>query len=74
MKYSRCAACVAAALLPALACAEQPAGAADAEIDEVVVLGRSVSTGLAIIAVDREMLVHVLRRFVPEGGIALEFD
>ena len=57
MNVSRCAAISAVLLLPTLASAQQPAGAGDADVDEVVVIGRSVSTGLAQIEVDREMLV-----------------
>jgi len=44
-------------LLPATVGAQQPASGAETQVDEVVVVGRSVSTGLAQIEVDREMLV-----------------
>jgi len=54
---SATAACVAVLLLPAAAGALQPASEVGADVDEVIVIGRSVSTGLAQIEVDREMLV-----------------
>ena len=57
MKYFASAAGAAALLLSAAVGAQQPASDAEAEVDEVVVVGRSVSTGLAQIQVDREMLV-----------------
>lgn len=57
MNYPRCTVLVAVSLLPAFAGAQQPAASVDADVDEVVVVGRSVSTGLASIEVDREMLV-----------------
>lgn len=55
MKYSATAACAAALLLPVATSAEQPAS--DTDLDEVVVVGHSVSTTLAEVEVDREMLV-----------------
>jgi len=48
---------MAALLLSAAVGAQQPASDAETDVDEVVVIGRSVSTGLAQIQVDREMLV-----------------
>ncbi|MGB5629961.1 MAG: TonB-dependent receptor [Woeseiaceae bacterium] len=57
MNYSRSAAGMAALLLSAAVGAQQPASGAETEVDEVVVVGRTVSTGLAQIQVDREMLV-----------------
>lgn len=57
MKFSRCTALVAVSLLPALAGGQQPAGPSNADVDEVIVVGRSVATGLAEITLDREMLV-----------------
>ena len=49
---------VAAMLLsPALAGAQQQDGVPDDEVDEVIVIGRSVSTGLAQVEVNQEMLV-----------------
>jgi len=57
VKYFASAACVAALLLPAAVGAQQPASDVAADVDEVVVIGLSVSTGLAQIEVDREMLV-----------------
>ena len=44
-------------LLPAAAAAQQFAGPGASDVDEVIVIGRSVATGLAQIEVDREMLV-----------------
>ena len=43
--------------LPVAAGAQQPASEVETDVDEVIVVGRSVSTGLAQIAVDHEMLV-----------------
>lgn len=57
MKFSRYTVLAAVLLLPVIAGAQQPADALDGEVDEVVVVGRSVSTGLARIEVDHEMLV-----------------
>jgi len=51
------AASMAALLLPAIVGAQQPADEGETDVDEVIVIGRSVSTGLAQIQVDREMLV-----------------
>lgn len=44
-------------LLPAAVAAQQTAGPDASGVDEVIVIGRSVATGLAQIEVDREMLV-----------------
>lgn len=44
-------------LLPVAAAAQQSAGPDASDVDEVIVIGRSVATGLAQIEVDREMLV-----------------
>ncbi|RZV33396.1 MAG: TonB-dependent receptor, partial [Chromatiales bacterium] len=44
-------------LLPAAVAAQQAAGPGASDVDEVIVIGRSVATGLARIEVDREMLV-----------------
>ena len=44
-------------LLPATAAAQQSGGPDESDVDEVIVIGRSVATGLAQIEVDREMLV-----------------
>ena len=57
MKFPLSAACVAVMLLPAMANAQQPASEVETDVDEVVVIGRSVSTSLARIEIDREMLV-----------------
>lgn len=57
MNKSATAAGLAALLLPAIVGAQQPADGVETDVDEVVVIGRSVSTGLAQIQVDREMLV-----------------
>jgi len=57
MKYCRTTAMVAVLLLPAAVAAQQPAKPGASDVDEVVVIGRSVSTGLTQIQVDREMLV-----------------
>ena len=48
---------MAALLLSGAVGAQQPASGAETEVDEVIVVGRTVSTGLAQIQVDREMLV-----------------
>ena len=52
-----CAAISAALLLPVVAGAQQNNGVTAEDVDEVIVVGRSVSTGLAQIEVDREVLV-----------------
>ena len=52
-----CAAIAAALLLPVVAGAQQDDGVTAGDVDEVIVVGRSVSTGLAQVEVDREMLV-----------------
>jgi len=57
MKFSRTAACCAGLVLPLIAAAEPAAEETADEIDEVVVIGRSVSTSLAMIEVDRDLLV-----------------
>ena len=44
-------------LLPAAVAAQQSAGPDASDVDEVIVIGRSVATGLTQIEVDREMLV-----------------
>lgn len=44
-------------LAPAIAMAQQPEDQGTSDVDEVIVIGRSVATGLAQIEVDREMLV-----------------
>ncbi len=44
-------------VLPAAAAAQHTAEPAAADVDEVIVIGRTVATGLAQIEVDREMLV-----------------
>lgn len=46
-----------AVLLPAVVVAQEPAGPGTTDVDEVIVIGRSVTTGLTQIEVDREMLV-----------------
>ncbi len=51
------AAAVAALALPAVGAAGVPANGEADDLDEVVVVGRSVATSLATIEVDREMLV-----------------
>ena len=56
MKFLLTAAWMAVAL-PAAVGAQEPAGEDTTNVDEVIVIGRSVSTGLAQIEVDREMLV-----------------
>jgi iron complex outermembrane receptor protein len=56
MRFLRFTACM-AVILPAAVCAQAPADEEAADVDEVIVIGRSVSTGLAQIDVDREMLV-----------------
>ena len=56
MKFLRLTACM-AVILPAAVCAQAPADEDATDVDEVIVIGRSVSTGLAQIEVDREMLV-----------------
>ena len=48
---------MAALLSPTLVVAQQPADEEAADVDEVIVIGRSVATGLAKIEVDHEMLV-----------------
>ena len=55
-RFTRAAA-LAVLLLPAVVGAQQLPEEAETDVDEVVVIGRSVSTGLAQIQVDREMLV-----------------
>ena len=57
MNKSGTAAALAALLLPVIVGAQQPADGVETDVDEVIVMGRSVSTGLAQIQVDREMLV-----------------
>jgi len=57
VNYYASAASTAALLLSAAVGAQQPVSGAESEVDEVVVVGRSVSTGLVQIEVDREMLV-----------------
>jgi len=57
MKFPINTAIAAVLLLPALAGAQQPPNEAETDVDEVVVIGRSVSTSLAQIEVDQEMLV-----------------
>ena len=57
MNKSATAVALTALLLPAIVGAQQPASGMETDVDEVVVIGRSVSTGLAQIQVDREMLV-----------------
>ena len=52
-----CTATAAVLLLPVAAGAQQQAPVADSDVDEVIVIGRSVSTGLTQIEVDQEMLV-----------------
>ena len=56
MTFLRLTACM-AVILPAAVCAQAPADEEATDVDEVIVIGRSVSTGLAQIEVDREMLV-----------------
>ena len=51
------AAIAAVLLLPATVAAQQAADPVASDVDEVIVIGRSVTTGLAQIEVDREMLV-----------------
>jgi iron complex outermembrane receptor protein len=48
---------LAAVLLPAVVVAQEPASPGATDVDEVIVIGRSVTTGLATIKVEREMLV-----------------
>lgn len=57
MKNFATTACVAVLLQPVIVVAEQPMSEAEADVDEVIVIGRSATTGLAQIEVDREMLV-----------------
>jgi len=57
MKCCRTTAMAAVLLLPAAVAAQQPADPGASDVDEVVVIGRSVTTGLTQIQVDREMLV-----------------
>ena len=57
MKFCKPAAIAAVLLLPAAVVAQQPVDAGATDVDEVIVIGRSVATGLAQIEVDHEMLV-----------------
>ena len=57
MKPNKLAAPAAALLLPTSLWAQDHATIPENDVDEVVVVGRSVATGLARIEVDREMLV-----------------
>lgn len=57
MKPKKLAAPAAAVLMPTLLWAQDHATISETDVDEVVVVGRSVATGLARIEVDREMLV-----------------
>ncbi len=57
MNTVKIAAVIAALTVPVVSAAQFEAGADSAEADEVIVFGRSVSTSLAKVEVDREMLV-----------------
>ena len=57
MKFCRRTAVAAVSLLPVVVAAQQPDDTTAAGVDEVVVVGRTVSTTLAAVEVDREMLV-----------------
>ncbi len=57
MKTTNAVAILAALALPAVGGAQQPANEDSDDLDEVVVVGRSVATSLAAIEVSREMLV-----------------
>ena len=57
MNCYRTTAMAAVLLLPAAVAAQQPTDAGASGVDELVVIGRSVTTGLTQIQVDREMLV-----------------
>lgn len=57
MNFCKTTAMAAVLLLPAVVVAQEPAGPGATDVDEVIVIGRSVTTGLAQIEVDREMLV-----------------
>jgi len=71
MKISRTAAFCACLMLPVIAGADPAAEVAADEIDEVVVTGRSVSTSLAMIEVDRELLVDTaaVLRDIPGASV-----
>ena len=57
--------------MPTLLWAQAPAPDSDSDVDEVVVVGRSVTTGLARIEVDREMLVDTatVLRDIPGANV-----
>jgi len=57
MNFCKTTAMAAVLLLPVVVVAQEPAGRGATDVDEVIVIGRSVATGLAQIEVDREMLV-----------------
>ena len=57
MNCCRFTAMAAVLLLPAAVAAQQPADPGASDVDEVIVIGKTVATGLAQIQVDREMLV-----------------
>ena len=57
MKNFTTAAMLAVLVLPTLGVAQRPAKEQQDDVDEVVVVGRSIATSLASVEVDREMLV-----------------
>ena len=57
MKRAMYAAIVAALLSPPVAAEPQAAGADRDDLDEVIVVGRDIVTGIAEVEVEREMLV-----------------
>ena len=57
MKYCTTTAVAAVLLSPAAVVAQAPTDGVASDVDEVIVIGRTVTTGLAQIEVDREMLV-----------------
>ena len=71
MKIFNAAAVLAALALPVAAGAQQPAKEDPDDLDEVIVIGRSVATGLAAIEVDRDMVVDTasVLRDVPGANV-----
>ena len=57
MQNAICTAIVAVSLLPSAAAAQQADDGTQKDVDEVIVVGRSASTGLSQTEVNREMLI-----------------
>ena len=71
MKIFNAAVVTAALVLPVAVCAQEPANEDPDDLDEVVVIGRSVATSLAAIEVGREMVVDTasMLRDVPGANV-----